>query len=532
LTARSRAVRLLGALAILALTLTVLSPLPRTRPAAAQTSGPVPAYLLVATDGGIFSFGGAGYYGSVPGVLKPGQTLNKPIVGMASTPDGGGYWVVASDGGIFSFGDAKFYGSTGNIVLNKPIVGMARTPDGKGYWLVASDGGVFSFGDAKFYGSTGNITLNQPIVGMAPNPQGGGYWLVAADGGIFSFGTSKFHGSTGNIVLNKPIIGMMAAPSGAGYLLLASDGGTFSFGTAPFYGSLGGVPLKNPIVASALTPSGNGYWFSDSVGEVSAFGQATYYGSAPSPLNQPIVGMAVTPNGTGAFVGGSYPSGSYGYDVSKFTMNTTCTTGLPVGDHDIAIVQVDGEVEPAASPPDYPNPCLSTEAAWAGAGLNLYVFMGNVGSISGQLCSNATSCFDVGYNAGIQAFQNARAADANTDVSWWLDVEAAGTYWTSSTADNEQTVQGALYALHNTEGLDNVGIYASPDVWNQIVGDYQPSVPYWMADWLTPPSGPSSCADAAKQEAANMLPNGPVEVVQYNSPSNDPSISYDEDYAC
>ena len=67
---------------------------------------------------------------------------------MAATPDGGGYWLVASDGGVFSFGDAQFHGSTGGIALNKPIVGMAATPDGGGYWLVASDGGVFSFGDA------------------------------------------------------------------------------------------------------------------------------------------------------------------------------------------------------------------------------------------------------------------------------------------------------------------------------------------------------------------------------------------------
>ena len=32
--------------------------------------------------------------------------LNKPVVGMASTPDGAGYWLVAADGGIFAFGDA------------------------------------------------------------------------------------------------------------------------------------------------------------------------------------------------------------------------------------------------------------------------------------------------------------------------------------------------------------------------------------------------------------------------------------------
>jgi len=99
-----------------------------------------------------------------------GTPLRKPVVGMAATPDGKGYWEVASDGGIFSFGDAQFYGSMGGHPLNKPIVGMATTPDGKGYWEVASDGGIFSFGDAQFYGSMGGHPLNKPIVGMAATP--------------------------------------------------------------------------------------------------------------------------------------------------------------------------------------------------------------------------------------------------------------------------------------------------------------------------------------------------------------------------
>jgi hypothetical protein len=43
---------------------------------------------------------------------------------MAATPDGGGYWLVASDGGIFSFGDATFAGSMGATRLNQPIVAM------------------------------------------------------------------------------------------------------------------------------------------------------------------------------------------------------------------------------------------------------------------------------------------------------------------------------------------------------------------------------------------------------------------------
>ncbi len=50
---------------------------------------------------------------------------------------------------------------TGNVIppplaykhLNAPIVGIAPTPNGAGYWEVASDGGLFAFGDAQFYGS-------------------------------------------------------------------------------------------------------------------------------------------------------------------------------------------------------------------------------------------------------------------------------------------------------------------------------------------------------------------------------------------
>jgi Galactose oxidase, central domain len=43
-----------------------------------------------------------------------------------------GYWLVASDGGVFSYGDAGFFGSAGGIHLNKPVVGIAATPDGEG----------------------------------------------------------------------------------------------------------------------------------------------------------------------------------------------------------------------------------------------------------------------------------------------------------------------------------------------------------------------------------------------------------------
>ncbi|HZI39925.1 MAG TPA: hypothetical protein VFF24_16625, partial [Acidimicrobiia bacterium] len=206
-------------------------------------------YWLVASDGGVFAFGGAGFHGSMGGTR-----LNRPMVGMAATVSGRGYWTVASDGGVFSFGDARFHGSTGAIRLNRPIVGMAATPSGLGYWLVASDGGIFAFGDAAFHGSTGAIRLNQPIVGMAATPSGLGYWLVARDGGVFAFGDAEFMGSTGGIRLGAPVMGAAPSPRGIGYWAASADGGVFSFGEAPFAGSAGALRLAAPIVGLAAAP--------------------------------------------------------------------------------------------------------------------------------------------------------------------------------------------------------------------------------------------------------------------------------------
>jgi len=201
---------------------------------------PPPSYRMVASDGGIFAFGDAGFHGSMGG-----RPLNAPIVGMAATPDGGGYWEVASDGGIFAFGDARFDGSMGGQPLNAPIVGVAADPAG-GYWEVASDGGIFAF-DTTFYGSMGGRPLDAPIVGMAATPDGGGYWEVASDGGIFAF-DAPFLGSMGGQHLDRPVVGLAASPTG-GYWEVASDGGLFSFGGAGFAGSMGGDPLDRPVVA-------------------------------------------------------------------------------------------------------------------------------------------------------------------------------------------------------------------------------------------------------------------------------------------
>ncbi|TMC51399.1 MAG: hypothetical protein E6J14_00215 [Chloroflexi bacterium] len=245
-------------------------------------------YWMAASDGGMFSFADARFFGSAGGIH-----LNRSVVGMAATPDENGYWLVATDGGIFTYGNAEFHGSTGALHLNQPIVGMAATPDSHGYWLVAADGGIFTFGDAPFLGSTGAKHLNRPIVGMSATPDGRGYWLVASDGGIFAFGDAPFLGSTGATHLNQPIVGMSATPDGRGYRMVASDGGVFAFGSASFAGSMGATRLNQPVVGMSTTSTGGGYWLVASDGGVFTFGDAPFLGSmGGARLNQPVVAIA------------------------------------------------------------------------------------------------------------------------------------------------------------------------------------------------------------------------------------------------
>jgi Putative Ig domain len=230
-------------------------------------------YWVADSHGGVEPFGDAVYFGSMAG-----QPINQPVNHIVATPDGGGYWLVAADGGTFAFGDAHFYGSMGGQHLNAPVVDIAPATDGRGYWLVASDGGIFSFGDATFHGSMGGARLNQPVVGIAPDPRTGGYWEVATDGGIFAF-DSPFYGSTGGIVLNKPVNGMAVSPDGDGYWFVASDGGIFSFGDAVFHGSVGGMTINAPVVGMAADSVSGGYWLVSADGGVFS-GGAPFYGAA------------------------------------------------------------------------------------------------------------------------------------------------------------------------------------------------------------------------------------------------------------
>jgi hypothetical protein len=226
---------------------------------------------VASNKGNVEPFGDATSYGDVIG-----KSLNQPVVGLAATPNGGGYWLDAADGGIFAFGNAQFWGSTGSLHLNRPVVGMARTHDGGGYWMVASDGGIFAFGDASFEGSMGSRHLNEPIVAMAPTHDGRGYWLVASDGGIFAFGDAAFEGSLGSSPPASPIVNMTPTDDNGGYWLVSANGTVYAFGDATKSGSVTGT--SSPATSLAATPTGS-YWVLTSDGEVHPFGNASNYGS-------------------------------------------------------------------------------------------------------------------------------------------------------------------------------------------------------------------------------------------------------------
>ncbi len=71
----------------------------------------------------------------------------------------------------------------GGKALSAPVVGIAPTRYGKGYWEVAGDGGIFAFGDAGFFG---RATASTPV------PTGGSLALVVSIATDIKDGQAKY----------------------------------------------------------------------------------------------------------------------------------------------------------------------------------------------------------------------------------------------------------------------------------------------------------------------------------------------------
>ena len=272
------------------------APPPTPTPPAPSVPTSTHGYWLVGSDGGIFTFGSAQFYGSTGSLA-----LQRPVVGIVPTKDDGGYWLDASDGGVFSFGDTQFYGSIPGLglrpagsglpnSLNAPIVGMVPSNDDGGYFMVASDGGVFAFGDAHFAGSCPGIGgCSGAAVAVLPDASGNGYWLVTQTGNVYTFGDAPYDGAPGNT--GSSVTSAVRTPNGGGYWILTANGTVYNYGDAGSYGdAVGAVGGLNPATAIFTTSDGGGYWIADADGAVGQYGDAPNDGNIyGTHLNGPII---------------------------------------------------------------------------------------------------------------------------------------------------------------------------------------------------------------------------------------------------
>jgi hypothetical protein len=226
----------------------------------------------------------------VAAVLVAGSIVGSVGVSAASTATrsghGGQGWAVAADGAVTPHGGAPHYGDTTSVwtpdgrllrdALWAPVVGMASSLSGDGYWLVAADSGVFAFGDAPFHGTlyqtlqalgipatadnVGSI-IHGPVKGIARDPNSDGYWLWAADGGVFTFG-ARFHGSPYRDIhlLGRTAVAFRVTGEGSGYEITDSAGVVHRCqggGCIPLGSGWPDADTTGPRPGLALQPSGS-----------------------------------------------------------------------------------------------------------------------------------------------------------------------------------------------------------------------------------------------------------------------------------
>jgi Cu/Zn superoxide dismutase len=336
------------------------------------TAGPVAppgGYSLVATDGGIFTYGDAEFRGG-----RGGQPLARPIVGMA--PTGGGYYLVASDGGIFAYGDAPFLGSTGGMKLTAPIVGMAAVPLEARATLVDYRG--VSSGTVRFNaparpaaagsGRVGRVRITVSAHNLSPGAfyalrlhakglcdpatqfDSAGPELGAAQGvnhpdraGALPPLLADAAGeATASFMVEAPVLDSLFDADGSAVVVhqkadnFANIPTRYSSGSQPGPnaetldtgdagpGALCGVITGRRGPAGTFSSSGPaaGYWLVATDGGIFAYGDASFLGSTGNmKLTKPVVGMTATPSGDGYWVVAS-DGGIFAYGDAPFAGST------------------------------------------------------------------------------------------------------------------------------------------------------------------------------------------------------------------
>ncbi len=269
---------------------------------------------------------------------------------MAGTADGEGYWLVASDGGVFSFGNAPLLrldrwhrASTSRWWAWPP------PPTARGYWLVASDGGIFAFGDASFYGSMGGHRTQPARGGHGRHPgrtAATGWWPRTAGSSPSATPTSTARPAT--IPLNRPIVGMTATARRPRLLVRGLRRRGVRLRRRPLLRLAGRRTPEPAHRGHGLRRQRKRLLVHQQQRGGHRLRRRHLLGLGP-PGAQPARWWAwPRPPAAAHFTGSSYPSGSYGYDISNFQCGN-----FPPAPHTIGMVEVAGESLGST------NPCLA-----------------------------------------------------------------------------------------------------------------------------------------------------------------------------
>ncbi len=242
----------------------------------------VTGYWLLDADGSLAAHGRTPRLAHQSRPAAPVDAAD-PVVGMAATPDGRGYWTVTGRGVVRAFGVADLLRKPRSNHLDAAVVAITATPDGTGYWLLTSRGTLLAYGTAAAVSPAAtSFGDTSAAVGQAVTPTGKGYWLVHADGHVDAFGDAAQAPPPvpGPLAMDAPTVAIAASPDGLGYWTVTSDGVVHGFGTARRFSELPRQPALGSVRALTSTPDGQGYWLMDTAGRVAAFGDAARFRAA------------------------------------------------------------------------------------------------------------------------------------------------------------------------------------------------------------------------------------------------------------
>ena len=120
------------------------------------TSGP--DHLILTSGGTVVTGPDTVHHGDLADRLD-GRPPPEPLVDLAATPSGAGYWILGAAGTVYSFGDAAGLGDArrpadleqvpATTTHGATAIGLMPTSSGRGYWVRWSDGSWTPAGDAS-----------------------------------------------------------------------------------------------------------------------------------------------------------------------------------------------------------------------------------------------------------------------------------------------------------------------------------------------------------------------------------------------